>query len=320
MGSGGAAACHARALKKNRAFRLEGISSRNHVRARELAVRHGGRFYPSPGQMIRSPAIQAVILAVPPLVQPRYLRLALSRGIPVLSEKPIATTVASARRALRGVRQALSFSGINFCYRTIPQIAWLRSCVRRQAVGTPWQIQVEWILGNRLGSLPGMLPRWKRFDGHGGGVLMNYGIHVLDYLFAGLSKPELIGSTWNRIGGRMVAEAGAMIWKFPQGTATIRLSLITRQTPRHRIRLEGPLGTITVENLSRHSPAGPFRICTQGKMRLPPRPPLGPVSLEGLFGEIHVQWLRSIQKKTSNLPSLAEGLRALALAKESILR
>lgn len=317
MGSGPAAAIHAQALRQNRAFRLHGVASRNRSRALALARRFGAPAFSSPRQLIQEPSTQAVILAVPPAVQPGYLREALRRGIPVLCEKPLALTAQAARQALRAARVKPSAAGINFCYRLIPEIAWFRECVRRRVVGTPWQIQVEWILGNRLGRKIKKLPAWKQAEDQGGGVLMNYGIHVLDYLFAGLPGPRLAGSDWHRRGNSKATEAGTMTWCLPDGSVTIRLSLIARRTPTHRIRLEGPFGSVKVENSSPRNPAGPFRISTQGNGRWPKRLPSSTASLPGLFQKVHEHWERAMRKKSNRIPTVAEGLRALLLTKKA---
>jgi len=317
VGSGPAAAVHAQALRQSRALKLHGVATRCPLKAHAFGKRFGVQVFLSPRKLISDPSIQAVILAVPPAAQPNYLRAVLRRGVPVLCEKPLALTVSAARTALSAARTRPSVAGINFCYRLNPAIAWFRECVRRRVVGSPWQIQVEWILGNRLGRKIKNLPPWKQTDNRGGGVLMNYGIHVLDYLFAGLAEPTLAGSTWHRRGNSKAAEAGTMTWRLSDGAATIRLSLIARRAPCHCLRLEGPFGAVKVENSSFTNPAGPFRISTQGNCRWPKRPPSRMVSLPGLFQEVHGQWERAIRKKTGRLPRVTEGLRALIWAKKA---
>lgn len=318
IGSGQAAACHARALRYNRTFHLAGVASRNHQKALELATCFACKSFVQPRELIKDSQVDALILAVPPAVQLGFLKQALEKKIPVLCEKPLGLSVLSAAKAIKGPSKQAQKAGINFCYRLVPEIKWFRKCLQNQACGFPWQVQVEWVLGNRLQKNQKKISQWKQKSRLGGGVLYNYGIHVLDYLFHGLQKPILLASAWQKMKGRQATEAGVMSWSLPQGLVSIHLSLLSAQKPIHRITLRGPLGGIKVENKSSSNPAGPFRITVEGSIRLPPLPKSNMPSLEKLFAKIQLAWISKIHGRGfQELPSLEDGFQALRLAEQA---
>ena len=318
MGSGTAATLHAQSLSRNKGFRLEAISSRNQVRGADLAKTFACRHEFNPRELIADPRIEAVILAVPPAIQPDYARQVLQRGIPLLCEKPLAPSLAAAKGLLLDGKSHPN-CGINFCYRQLPEMVWLRKCLQSGVVGKPAQVRVEWILGNRLGSIPNHLPTWKREARLGGGVLMNYGIHVLDYLFFNLRNPRLEGAHGQRFSGAKSDEALAMLWRTEDCSFSIQLSLISGQGPVHQMFLRGPQGSVGIRNLSPHNPAGPFRVIRDGKMHLPSIPPASQPSMMGLFAATHQEWRRACEGKAHQLPTLTDGIYALKLA-DQVLR
>lgn len=271
IGTGNAARHHIAAARATHYLDIVAVAGRDAAKTHELVAREcPSAVALSISEAVRTSGVDAVIVALPAAAQADVAVAAFEAGKHVLCEKPLAASVADAERIEAAWQTAGTIGMVNFCYRFIPEIAAFRAQVEAGRCGVVSIIQVEWVLSSRLDP---SLPHGWRSDGHaGGGVLRNFGSHVLDYLFHDRDDIRVIGSSLSTLhparpdgSGISVAATGdetaTVLLELPGPVAvTIHLSTVTRPALGHRLIARGSLGTIEVWNDMTGSAAGPFRV------------------------------------------------------------
>ncbi len=143
--------------------------------AEAAAARCGGVAQPSVGAMLSAGGVDAALVLTPPAThEPLALEL-LAAGLPVLCEKPIATSSASAARMF----QAASRAGVALMmaskFRYVPDMQAARAMVARGDLGDIV------LLDNAFCAPVDMVGRWNSDHAvAGGGVLIDNGCHAVD--------------------------------------------------------------------------------------------------------------------------------------------
>lgn len=272
IGTGPAALTHLAAFQAISGARVVALAGgRDSRKMRNLAKRFGvKRCLPSAEELIDFPGVEAVVIALPPFMQRDLAVRALENGKHVLCEKPLAVTLDDARVIYKAWKKSRRVGAVNFCYRLIPQIQEFKQRLAAGDCGKIHSISAEWILSNRLN--PALTLHWKGQRELGGGVLQNYGIHVLDYLFYDHPDVKLLGAKQDTFipqrrdsGGHKHTCAGDEVTTafFDLGKGTvgyIHLSLVTVPALGHCLTARGDKGTMKVCNLNPKFPAGPFSL------------------------------------------------------------
>lgn len=98
VGAGWWAARHAEALARLPGFSVVGVSSGRLPSAQRFAGQVGARAYASHHALLASGEVEAVLIAAPHRWHAELARDVLNAGVPLLLEKPTATTPEEARR------------------------------------------------------------------------------------------------------------------------------------------------------------------------------------------------------------------------------
>lgn len=140
IGAGGMGARHGLNLHLRVAGAcVAGVYDLDPARATELAARCGGaRPYPDAAELIRDPAIEAVVIASPDPTHAALVQECLRHGKPVLCEKPLATTAADARSIVEA-EQALGrrLVALGLMRRFDPQHLAVRDAIASGELGRP---------------------------------------------------------------------------------------------------------------------------------------------------------------------------------------
>ena len=110
---------------------------------------------------------------------------ALKRRRHVLCEKPMATSVAQAKRMARAAEKAGTINMINFSHRTNPGVDKARELVQQGALGEVRHVEASylqsWLVQDGWGdwrNKPAF--QWRMSKAHGGGTLGDIGCHIID--------------------------------------------------------------------------------------------------------------------------------------------
>ena len=139
-------------------------------------------------RMLDEARLDAVSMAVPPVLQCQIVEAAAARNIAVFCEKPAAADVPSARQMLRHVEEAHVVHAMNFLFPEIQAWKKVQNMLETGAIGTlrhaalTWRVETYSVRQNSQG--------WKRQSHMGGGTLnsfVSHSIFCLEWLFGPLT-------------------------------------------------------------------------------------------------------------------------------------
>ncbi len=130
--------------------------------------------------LLADPRVDALVIATPP--EPRFAlaQAAIAAGKHLLLEKPVALETAQIEALQRQALAAGVTVAVDFEYRAVPAFMQLAALLQQNAVGTPWLVKLDWLMGSRAdASRPW---NWYSQRAAGGGVLGSLGTHAFDTL------------------------------------------------------------------------------------------------------------------------------------------
>lgn len=183
--------------------------------------------------------VDGVIIATPPASHHGLARWCLSRGIGVLSEKPLTEELASATDLVRLSADTGTPLAVNHTRRLFPTYQRIRELIRSGALGELTSIvyhdgiQFRWPVASAAAFAPGAA-----------GAVSDKGIHLIDTVCFWLdAKPELVSSHTDSFGG---PEAMATI-RLRHGPTDIELKVSRLGKLINRFRIEGTEGSIEAD-------------------------------------------------------------------------
>jgi predicted dehydrogenase len=160
--------------------RIEAIADVDRARGDAVAARFGiPRVYESARALLDDAPLDLVAIATPDDAHAADATATLARGLHVLCEKPLATSVADAARLTRLAAEAGVITRVGFAMRFAPAMRQMRDLIAAGAVGEPQLLQAFQQNGQFLD--PATPFHWKMDRARtGGGAIVEYGIHTLD--------------------------------------------------------------------------------------------------------------------------------------------
>jgi len=237
-------ALHAPALAQVKAFVPSVLVEQDETRARALAATLGGDIAVAGSVAEAADRCDAALVALPNALHARVCVELLERGRHVLVEKPMATTVAECDRIIGAARASGAVLSVGMVRRFIPAYVFIRDIIAAGTFGPLRQIAVR----------EGVVYDWPATTGFflsrrqaGGGVLVDFGSHVLDALAwwtGGLTVASYEDDAFGGVEAECRIELGA-----PHGVGiTVELSRLRRLPCT--AKLEFALATIEVNTYS----------------------------------------------------------------------
>lgn len=296
-----------------------------------VASAHGIRAYHSAEELIDSGACEAVLIATPHPFHRTIAEYAASRRLHVLTEKPIAVTVADADRMVETCRRAGVLLGVMFQQRTLPIYRRAKALLDAGEVGEVYRATLlasHWYRTQAYYDSGDWRGTWR---GEGGGVLMNQSPHSLDlFVWLGGLPTEItatVATRWHRI---EVEDTVAALLKYEGGPAragkTGYFYTTTSEWPgQNRIELVGEKGKLVIEDdrirlyrLERSLPeeifSGPMWGKVAGSWEDVPYDPA-----PNGHAEVVRQFARAIRLGEAPVATGEDGRRALELANGMLL-
>ena len=148
---------------------------------------------------LRREDIDAAIIATPPFHHAPCAKLLMQRGIHVLVEKPMATSYADAEAMVRTAQEHGVVLAVGFFRRLLPSLRMLKALVDSEWLGRPIRFDGQ---GGGMYAWGAATLGNMRKDWAGGGVLIDYGSHLLDMLHFLFDGPgEVLDYRDNALGG-----------------------------------------------------------------------------------------------------------------------
>ena len=237
VGCGAVAAIHhLPAALGNPEVEVAVLVDRDCARAEELARKAGGA---AVATLIDEAyqSIDAAIVTVPNAVHAPVACALLERGVHVLVEKPMATSAAECDAMIAAAAAAERVLAVGLEFRFFSATALVRDQLARELLGSLRGFDL------RLG----VVSRWPFASDHflkpGGGVLADYGSHLLDLLIAWLGDLTVEGYRDDQLGG---AESDCEIDLITAGGVHGRAELSRTRNLRNSVIFECDRGALEV--------------------------------------------------------------------------
>lgn len=235
------------------------VVSRDHEKAEQFARAHGaGRGTASYDDLLADDSVDGVYIATPNALHSQQVIAAAAAGKHVLCDKPLATSVGDAEKAVAACRDAGVGLGVMFQTRRFHGMPETAELVRTGALGRVVLAQVEMSAGRNL-------PKGWRTDPAlaGLGTINNVGVHAFDLLryLLGAEVTEVTAMV-DRDEGMSVDTAAAVLLRFDSGTIAYVNANQAVPHSQDDVVLYGTQGRALGRNLSRPNHQGSLIVTT----------------------------------------------------------
>lgn len=187
VGTGGMAKGHARSLVEEGDVRLAACCDVVADRARDFAALHNiPAWYTDFNELLDKEELDAVSVVTSDVAHCPVSVAALNKGLHVLCEKPMATSLAEAREMAQAARAAGKMNMIQFSYRPFPALERARQLIEQGELGKIRHLEASylqsWLCHAGWGDwreTPALL--WRLSKDFRGGALADLGCHILDF-------------------------------------------------------------------------------------------------------------------------------------------
>lgn len=205
---------------------LVAVYSRDQGRADEFAERHGAQAaYSSLEDLLKDSRVDAVFVSSPNALHAGQTVAAAQAGKHVLSEKPMATTIADSVEMVQACRKAGVKLGVGFNLRQHPGHIKAKQLIEQGVLGRVTLAQGQWGFGVRGQGPPplrtGLRQWWDQPELIGdASTMMGTGVHVVDLLRFMLSQEvtEVAAITDGQTREHPLEQLAALSLRFSGGT------------------------------------------------------------------------------------------------------
>jgi predicted dehydrogenase len=211
----------------------------------------GVRVYESHEQLLHTERgrIDFIDVTTPPCDHAQVARDALSRGLHVLCEKPLATTAADARAMAIHAREMRRVIYPCHNYKHAPVIKAVRKILDAGLIGPAKLVTLQTFRNTHAKGVEEWRRDWRRENRFsGGGIAMDHGSHTFYLAFDWLGGfPTSISAKMSHLGDFDTEDNFSCAITFPNGTATAHLSW-TAGVRKVIYTIHGEKGAVRVED------------------------------------------------------------------------
>jgi scyllo-inositol 2-dehydrogenase (NADP+) len=150
---------------------------------REQARQDGIFAYDSLQEVLNDPKVDIVLVATPNHFHQEISIAALDAGKNVICEKPVTLNAAELQAVLAAAARSGKLFTVHQNRRWDEDYRMARRLIEQQAIGTVYHIERR-VIGSR--GIPG---DWRKIKACGGGMLLDWGVHLLDQLLDFIKQP-----------------------------------------------------------------------------------------------------------------------------------
>lgn len=184
VGYGGMGGYHARKLIPAQSERLNvlGVYDINEARLAE-AKEEGFATYESFDAVLADSNVEGILIATPNDSHKELAITAMRAGKHVLCEKPVAMNVEELDEILAVAKETGKIFMVHQNRRWDPDFLMVRNMYQQKPIGEIFQIE------SRVQGANGIPGDWRHLKEHGGGMLLDWGVHLLDQLLWLVDSP-----------------------------------------------------------------------------------------------------------------------------------
>lgn len=182
IGYGGMASYHHKQLKNYNRLTVKGVFDVNPERM-EAALSDGLIAYPSKEALLNDSAIDIVLVATTNEVHKELCIEALKASKHVICEKPVTLTSEELVDIMDVAKECNKVFTINQNRRTNKDFVLMKECVEKGLLGDVYVIE------SRVEGSRGMPKGWRTIKELGGGMMLDWGVHLIDQLLYMIDQP-----------------------------------------------------------------------------------------------------------------------------------
>ena len=240
IGYGGMGGHHAERLKKNPHYNVVGAYDTDPLRM-DAAKKAGLIAYPSYEAVGADAAVNAVLVATPNDIHPFYCEYFAEKGKNIICEKPAANTPAEFARMVAAAEKSKINLSVHQNRRWDKDFITIRKTAESGVIGELRRIESRVVGGN---GIPG---GWRKLKAHGGGMMLDWGVHLIDQLCHMRSAPIVKLYCDYSYRQKHECEDGFELEMTFKDGLTARITVTTDSfLPQQRWFLYGSKGTATV--------------------------------------------------------------------------
>lgn len=244
IGYGGMGKFHGQLIREN--GQLEVAGSFDLLEARqEASVQAGFRAYQSFEEVLADSSVEAVVIATPNEVHKEIAIRAFEAGKHAICEKPAAMSPAELKAMIAAADKAGRVLMIHQNRRWDEDFRVIKQMYETETIGALFQIE------SRVHGANGIPGDWRHVKAQGGGMLLDWGVHLLDQLLFMIdSKVISVSSTLSYILGNEVDDGFEAILQFENGIKAIVEVGTTNFITLPRWYVKGTEGSAVIEDWS----------------------------------------------------------------------
>ncbi|MCL2495610.1 MAG: Gfo/Idh/MocA family oxidoreductase [Oscillospiraceae bacterium] len=245
-GMGGHHAGHVR-LKRPGKFHVIGTFDIREER-QQAAKLKGFEAFESREALLSDPRIELVVVATPNDVHKEIVIDALRHGKSVICEKPVTMTSADLEDMIAVANETGSFFTVHQNRRWDADYRTAKEIIESNTLGRVFNIESR-VHGSR--GIPG---DWRNQKAHGGGMVLDWGIHMLDQMLQLMGERRLLSlyAQLTYITNEECDDGFRVLCNFEGGTSYMVEILTNNFIDLPRWYINGENGTAIVEDWSRH--------------------------------------------------------------------
>ena len=168
---------HCAQADRSRGFDLVAVADTHPERRAEAEQTYGCAAFEDYDTMLDQADLEAVVVATPTHLHNPHALAAFRRGLHVLLEKPMAPDLAEARSIARAAKRAGRLLTVYQPQRVAAYFQTLLRVLRSGRIGEVYEVRIGWFNWVRRND-------WQSLRRYGGGILNNYGAHMIDQALA----------------------------------------------------------------------------------------------------------------------------------------
>ncbi|GGF69451.1 oxidoreductase [Paenibacillus albidus] len=244
VGYGGMGSYHAKLIKDNGRLAVVGTYDTD-ARRGEASEKEGYPAYPSYDAVLNDPAVETILIATPNDVHKELAVRAFAAGKHVICEKPVTMSVEDFKEMTAAAERANRVLMVHQNRRWDEDFLIIKQMYEQKTIGELFQIE------SRVHGANGIPGDWRHLEVHGGGMLLDWGVHLLDQLvFMVDSKITSVSSRLSFILGDDVDDGFEALLQFENGLSARVEVGTTNFITLPRWYVKGTEGTGMIEDWS----------------------------------------------------------------------
>jgi scyllo-inositol 2-dehydrogenase (NADP+) len=211
--------------------------------AREEAAEAGHHVYPDLAHALADESVDAVFICTPNEVHKPIALAALAAGKHVITEKPAMLSCAEIDEVIAAEKASGKAFVVHQNRRWDEDYLVMKQMYDGMTVGKPSYIE------SRIDGSRGIPGDWRRDPSRGGGMILDWGVHLVDRILLMVSSP--VKSVYGRLSYTMGSkvEDGFMIYlTFANGVESLIACTTDNYAPGPKFRINGARGTATIDD------------------------------------------------------------------------